>query len=245
MQMEKKKSGVIVIGVLAALIGLVLAIQISSAGGTEVGGLIPIAKVQGLEQKLKDVSAEKDAVTQELLELQEKMEQIESDSINEDALLASLSSDLEKYKMSAGVVDVEGPGIVVTIEDPIPVDEFDDGYSTIMGRYELLLSMVNKMKEAGAEAISINGNRIVNTTEISLAGDNVNINGTPTAPPYTIKAIGNSGTLESTMNIRYGIVDSMKDYGLRVSVEKQEKLQIPRYSGAIKFRYAKPVEKES
>lgn len=243
--MKEKKSGVIVIGVLAALIGLVLAIQISTSNVTEVGGLIPMAKVQGLEQKLKQVSAEKEAVTQELLELQEKMDEIESNSIDEDALLKSMSEDLEKYKMSAGVVDVKGPGIIVTIEDPVAAgDGVDDGYSTIMVRYELLLSMVNKMKEAGAEAVSINGNRVVNTTEISLAGNNVNINGTPTAPPYTIKAIGNPDTLEATLNIRYGIVDTMEDYDLRVSIAKQQELEIPRYSGVIKFRYASPIEKE-
>lgn len=60
-----------------------------------------------------------------------------------------------------------------------------------MLRSDLLLSLVNKMKDAGAEAISINGQRIITTTEISLAGNNVNINTVPTAPPYVIKAIGN------------------------------------------------------
>lgn len=112
-----------------------------------------------------------------------------------------------------------------------------------MIRYDLLLALVNKLKDAGAEAISINGQRIIAKTEISLAGDNVNINTVPTAPPYTIKAIGNPDTLEGALTIRYGIVENMRNnYGLQVSIAKQEEIEIQRYNGVLRFLYAKPVE---
>ena len=112
-----------------------------------------------------------------------------------------------------------------------------------MVRSDLLLSLINKLKDAGAEAISINGQRIIARTEISLAGDNVNINTVPTAPPYTIKAIGNPDTVEGTLNIRYGIVEVMRNnYGLQVSIAKQEEIEIPRYSGVLRYLYAKPVD---
>jgi len=65
----------------------------------------------------------------------------------------------------------------------------------------------------------------------------------PTAPPYTIKALGNPQTLESTLTIRYGIVETMRNnYGLQVELAKHEEIEIPRYNGVIKFRYAKPVD---
>ena len=172
------------------------------------------------------------------------MENIEAEKANEDFFLAGVLSDLEKYKMAAGVVDVKGPGVVITVEDPIPTDEFSDEYSVIMLRYELLLSLVNKLKDAGTEAVSINGQRIIATTEISLAGDNVNINTVPTAPPYIIKAIGNPETIESTLTIRFGIIEQMKNYGLRIRIEQKDEITIPRYSGILKFRYAEPVKEE-
>jgi uncharacterized protein YlxW (UPF0749 family) len=100
------------------------------------------------------------------------------------------------------------------------------------------------MKDAGAEAISINGQRMIVTTEISLAGDNVNINTVPTAPPYIIKAIGNPDTIESTLTIRFGIIEQMKSYGLRINIEKKKEIEIPRYSGIIKYRYAEPVAEQ-
>ena len=104
---------------------------------------------------------------------------------------------------------------------------------------------VNKLNEAGAEAISINEQRIVSKTEISLAGSNVNINSVPTAPPFIIKAIGDKDTLEATLNIRFGIVYTMREqYSLQISVKKQDEIIIPRYNGIIKFRYAKPVDEK-
>jgi len=240
----KKFSGMIVIGLLALFIGLVISIQITTTQGSDYGGLVPIAKAQGFEIELKKVRVEKEAALEELAKLEERMEQIEEDKANEDVFLKGIVTDMEKYKMAAGVADVVGPGVIITVEDPLPTEEFVDEYSVIMLRYELLLSMVNKMKDAGAEAISINGQRVIATTEISLAGDNVNINSVPTAPPYIIKAIGNPDTIESTITIRFGIIEQMESYGLRINIEQKDELKVPRYSGIIKFRYAKPVEAE-
>lgn len=242
----KNKGGILVIGVLALLIGMLISVQIGTAKSSDVGGLIPVAKAAGLEQELKQVRAEKESVMQEYLDLEAKLKQIEEQHSSEDALTKSMSEDIEKYKLSAGVVDVKGPGVLITVDDPVPTeDNPGDGYSTIMLRYDLLLSLVNKLKDAGAEAISINGQRVIASTEISLAGDNVNINAVPTAPPYTIKAIGNPETIESTLTIRYGIVETMRNnYALQVSIVQKKEIEIPRYSGVIKFRYAVPVEEE-
>ena len=237
----RKYSGMVVIGLLALFIGLVISIQITTTQGSDQGGLVPFAKAQGYLEQLKQVRAEKDAAVQALNELEARLDKIEKEKADEDFFLKGIVSDLEKYKIAAGVVDVKGPGVVVTVDDPIPTEEFTSEYSVIMLRYELLLSLVNKLKDAGAEAISINGQRIIATTEISLAGDNVNINTVPTAPPYIIKAIGNPDTIESTITIRFGIIEQMKNYGLRINISKQDEVKVPRYSGIIKYRYAEPV----
>lgn len=238
----KKYSGLIVLGLLAVFIGLILSIQLRMTAGADQGGLVPLAKVRGYEAELKMVKDEKEIVVQELMELEERLNSIESEKAKEDEFINGLVSDLEKYKMSSGVLDVQGPGILVTIKDPIIMDEYEQDFSVIMYNYELLLSLVNKLKEAGAEAISINEQRIMATTEISMAGSNVNINGAPTAPPYYVKAIGNPETLHDAINIRSGIVQTMKmKYNLIVSTEKKEDVIIPRYTGTIKFKYAKPL----
>jgi uncharacterized protein YlxW (UPF0749 family) len=126
------------------------------------------------------------------------------------------------------------------------VDQYQDDYSMITNNYDLLLGLVNRLKEAGAEAVSINEQRISNNTEISLAGANININGTATAPPYFVKAIGNPQTLDGAINLRGGIVYTMKmKYNLVVDTEIREKIVISRYTGVISFKYAKPVTEET
>ena len=82
--------------------------------------------------------------------------------------------------------------------------------------------------------------------EISLAGSNININGTATAPPYIVKAIGNPQTLEGAITLRGGIVYTMKmKYNLVVDTEIKENMVIGRYTGVVAFRYAKPVDTET
>lgn len=239
----KKYAGIILVGFLALIIGLAISIQISTTQGADPGGLVPLAKAQGFEVELKKVRAEKEVILQELNTLEAKMEEIRKASAQGDTVAAELVSEVDKYKMSAGLVDVKGSGAIITITDPTARNQAGDAYSVIMYNYELLLSLVNKLKEAGAEAISINGQRIISTTEISLAGDNVNINAVPTAPPYVIKAIGNPDTIEATLNIRFGIVEQMKSrYNLGVEIKKSEEVSISRFSNVLVFRYAKPVK---
>lgn len=243
--MKQKYSGIIVIGFLALLVGLVISTQIKTTQGSDIGGLIPIAKAQGFEAELKKVRLEKEAALQELQKLEYRIAEIEKEKATEDTLLQGIISDLDKYKIVAGVIDVKGPGVMITLDDPIPTDEYAADTSFIMENSEILVSLVNKLKDAGAEAISINGQRIISNTEISLAGDNVNINTVPTAPPYIIKAIGNPDTIESTITIRFGIIEQMRErFGLQVDIEKSELVIIPRYSGIIKYRYASPALEE-
>lgn len=240
----KRQSGILVIGLLALFIGLILSIQIRTNAGSDQGGLVPIGKLKGYEAELKQVQDEKAEVVQELLDLEKRLADIEKEKAREDTFVNGLVSDLEKYRMWAGVLDVQGPGILVTIKDPV-MDQYQEDYSVITNNFDLLLGLVNRLKEAGAEAISINEQRISANTEISLAGSNININGTATAPPYIVKAIGNPQTLDGAITLRGGIVYTMKmKYNLVVDTEIKENMVIGRYTGVINFRYAKPVDTE-
>lgn len=240
--MIKYKSGIAIIFALALIMGLIVSIQLNTSESSDRGGLVTSIQAAALEKQLKDVRNEKDLILAEYLELEQRLKDIEQQNLSEDAILQAALADLEKYKIATGAVDVKGPGVIITIDDPLPTEEDPgDGYSTIMLRFELLLSLVNKLKEAGAEAISINGQRIIARTEISLAGDNVNINTVPTAPPYIVKAIGDPDTIDGALNIRFGLFESMRGFDLQVSLVKQEEIEISRYSGVIRYIYAKPV----
>lgn len=236
--------GQLAVGIVCAVLGLVLALQFRSVQNN-LDGIAPAQKASELALELKKIREEKQQLLNEVTSLEAKIKAIEDSEAKEDVLVKNISDELEKYKIIAGLKSVKGSGVVVVVDDPPkdPETYFDE--SLIMYNYDLLLSVVNKLNEAGAEAVSINEQRIVSKTEISLAGSNVNINSVPTAPPFIIKAIGDKDTLEATLNIRFGIVYTMREqYNLQISVKKQDEIVIPRYNGIIKFRYAKPVDEK-
>ena len=238
----KKYSAVIVVGCMTLLIGWALSVLITTTDGSDQGGLVPIVVLTQYEAELKILRGEKEDALKELNELEELMKEIETEKAAEDAIIGNLVSDLEKYKMASGVVDVLGPGVVITIRDSAKVDEYIDDYNGILYNSEQFLSLINKLKEAGAEAISVNEQRIVGTTEISLAGNGININGSATAPPYTVKAIGNPATIESALTIRGGIIDTMKrNYNWIVDITQREDVAISRYAGVVSFKSARPL----
>lgn len=237
----KKIGPVLVIGITAVLIGLLLSMQILTTSGSDQGGLVPLAKLKDYEQALKEARSEKEVAMEELIELQERLAAYEGEAANDDAMINGLVADVDKYKMAAGLTDVEGPGVNITIKNPEVYDKYTSSGDVITGNYELLLSVVNKLKEAGAEAIAINEHRIVQNSEISLAAGHININGSATAPPYYIKAIGNPSTMANALTIRGGIVETMRNsYGLTVDLVQKEQVLIARYNGVVSFKYAEP-----
>ena len=245
--MSKRKKriwGYLLVCVLTLAIGFLIVLQIKTTAqtGNYAGGMISLAQDQASAAELKQVKDEKNALLKELSDLEAKVKEYENSTTDGNLIIQEKNKEIEKYKMASGVTDVVGKGVVVFVDDPIAQPGVKQE-SVITYNYELLLVLVNKMREADAEAVSINGQRITAYTEISLAGNNININDIPTAPPYEIKAIGNPKTLESTLSIRYGILYSMEnDYGLQVSLSQEEKVHIPRYSGVITFDYAQTVK---
>ena len=241
---KKRISGYILVCVLTMAIGFLIVLQIKTTAqtGNYAGGMISLAQAQASAAELNKVKDEKEALLEELKSLEAKVKEYENSATDENSVIQEKNKEIEKYKMASGVTDVSGKGVVVVIDDPQAQPGVKQE-SVITYNYELLLVLVNKMREADAEAISINGQRITAYTEISLAGNNININGVATAPPYEVKAIGNPSTLESTLSIRYGILYSMQnEYGLQVSLTQEENIQIPRYYGVISFDYAETAE---
>lgn len=105
-----------------------------------------------------------------------------------------------------------------------------------------LMEVVNALKEAGAEAISINGERIVNTTSIICSGNIIQIDGEKVGSPYEIKAIGLVERLNGALTMPGGYLSLMENEGVQVKVVENENIVIPKYDGMYHFQYAENVE---
>ena len=108
-------------------------------------------------------------------------------------LLTQYHGNIEAAKEFAGLTPVEGEGITVTVSDS---GETEDVYSgNIIVHDSTLMQLVNDLKTAGAKAISVNGERIVATTEFICVGPAVKVNGTKLFSPFVVKAVGNPAEL--------------------------------------------------
>ena len=101
-----------------------------------------------------------------------------------------------------------------------------------------LLSIVNDLKYAGAEAISINDQRLVSTTAIVCDGNVIQINGQKVGAPFEIKAIGLSEQL-AALSRPGGYLSILQDYGIGTEVVKSKNITIPKYAGSINYKYLK------
>ena len=98
--------------------------------------------------------------------------------------------------------------------------------------------MVNELRAAGAEAISLNGQRLTANSEIRCAGPTVSVNNVRSAPPFEIRAIGNIKDLENAVNMRGGVADTLKVWGIHMELASSGKVWIPAYKNVMRYKYA-------
>lgn len=231
----------LMIGLICIVLGIFVAIQFKTVQKNVLQGLSPIQKSTQLVTELTKLKNERDLLQSEVETLDARLKEIEETESRGSVLIKNLNEDLNKYKALSGLVDVAGQGIEVLIDNP--QRSIDSAYeSNLVYDYELILSMVNELNAAGAEAISINDQRVLSTTEIRAAGENINVNKIPQNLPLVIRAIGNNVTLENAITNRMGIVSELRDRKYVVEVKRMEKVTILKYAGAVEFRYANIVQ---
>lgn len=159
--------------------------------------------------------------------IQEYKEEYKSDEETERLL----QEELKTHKMLLGETDVKGPGITITISEAGIEDEKIN--------YEDLIYIVNALRAAGAEAISINNQRIINRSYIvTINVDSfIRVNGVRILAPYTIKAIGNQTYLESALLGSGGYVDELRKWGFQIDIQRSDEVQINAYSSELSTKY--------
>ena len=166
-------------------------------------------------------------------ELQQKIEK----ATENNSELEEAKNQINDGNKMIGLTEVTGSGVTITVSD----SEIDP--SKVLNSSDLLvhdsdiLKIVNELKNAGAEAISINGQRIILTTSIICGGNIININGERVGSPFEIKAIGSPEAL-ANLSRPDGILSNLKNRGINVSEpKKSNNITIPKYSGVLNFKY--------
>lgn len=227
----RSKGAKVSIALVSLVLGIMLAIQFKTTAS--INNNTP-ARIEEVAQKLDSVTQERDALAEEVISLREKLNNVRKN----DQAMADLQEELQKANMAAGLTPLEGAGIILTIND-IPRNlQPDEDPNNLLVHDTDLQTLVNDLKASGAEAISINDQRITAMSEIRCASTLILVNTRRVGPPFVIKAIGNPDMLESGMTIKGGWLNIMKQWGYQIHMQKSEKVQIPAYTGTIRFEYS-------
>ena len=155
---------------------------------------------------------------------------------------SELKTELANWKTRYEEIDGQYQEVTKRIEE-YKNDEESNYEASQLVQEELeqtnTLIIVNALKFAGAEAISINDQRIVNTTDIVYitSGSFIKVNGQRILEPYVIKVIGNQSHMESAVTGTGGKVDELQTLGHTVTIEKDNDIEIDKYNGEIETRY--------
>lgn len=183
---------------------------------------------------------------EEVYEVLQRAEEVlaikREEATNNSNTSSNIQKQLKTLNALIGTIDVKGNGIVITVADNDNVTSQTLGVFDNISNYLIhdrdLLMLVNELKNAGAEAISINGERIINTTSITCDGNVILINGNKISSPFEIKAIGSQEALLGAIQRPGGYLEQqLKSYGLVKKVEKQEDIVIYKYSGIINYKF--------
>lgn len=174
----------------------------------------------------------------EVDELRRKARDYEVALVEGRGLSEAMAAELAQYRLALGLVPVEGPGVSVTVFEgqagrPVGV------VPTVLEAQDLS-GLANELWSAGAEAMAVNGYRILATTGMRQTESGIVIEGTRFLPPYRIDAIGDPDALQAALAIRGGFVEGLRAVGLRVTIQAYTRLRLPARATTGYFRFSRP-----
>ncbi|MDT0460925.1 DUF881 domain-containing protein [Streptomyces sp. DSM 41527] len=215
----------LIVALLLFILGLGLAIQVRS---TSDSSALRGARQEDLVRILDELDNRSQRLTDEQRRLEgQKTELANSSDQAEEARKQTVEKE-QQLGVLAGTVAAQGPGINLTIDDPMHSVEADK-----------LLDTIQELRAAGAEAIQVNDVRVVANTSLSDLRGGVEIDGKRVVQPYRFKVIGKPQDLEPALNIPGGVVQTLEKEQAKVSVTREEKIIVDALREAKRPDYAR------
>lgn len=235
---KDKLAMAIVIGLVCAILIAVMFAQFRTIEETDIAG-IEVAREEELRTMLASWKTKYEETKEQLDETNKKINEYKSKTASNEETKKLLEEELYQTNMLVGKTDVVGEGVIVTLTN--------NQYEEI--EYTDLLYLINELKLAGAEAISINDQRIINMTDIvDINNSMILVNEERVVSPYIVKAIGNQTYLSSALSLKTsGFIDKYTKLGKTITMTTNKNIKISAYNencnkGSMEFRYAREVE---
>ena len=239
-----KKQIAIALGTICLLLTMAIIIQIKTVNGTNLIASRSLTDNDLRDQVLK-WKERYDSAYESLEEANKKLELIRQAATEDTEGASEKEEELRKNNMLIGMSDVYGEGVTVTMKDNNGVTaetiSIADDISLYLVHDIDIRAIVNELENAGAEAISINDQRVVLTTSITCEGNVISVNGEKVSSPFTLKAIGNSLSLYSALTRPGGYIEMLNSTGIPTTVKRSDNVAIGKYNGVINFKYGQII----
>lgn len=238
--MANKKVISLVLGLMcfALTIGICIQVRTVNNYSTKIGQNYDQNNIRAEVLKYKERYETK---VKEIEELDKELDQKIEQASKENTELEDARNQIKEGNKMIGLTEVTGPGVIVTLTD----SKLDA--STVLDPNLLVVHdldvfyVINELKNAGAEAISVNEQRIIPTSAIECGGNIITINGEKIGAPFVIKAIGLPENLKN-LDRTGGYLDKMREATVGAELKKSNNITIPKYTGIINYKYAKSIE---
>jgi uncharacterized protein YlxW (UPF0749 family) len=231
---------------------------VSIAAALAVIGFVGYAQWNGSPKRVEFATSVQQVLAEQVTELEQEQEDLrgqiaeaeaqvldfQTASTTSSSALAEVNRRLEEARLATGLTAVKGPGVVVEISDSkrvVPDGENPANYIVLV---DDLRDIVVALWASGAEAITINGERLVATSSIYGVGASVLVNTAFLSPPFRVEAIGADGLLErfQTNAAFVGRVSQrIEAFGLEFATQASDSLELPAFVGNTRFRWAVPT----
>lgn len=228
---HNKKNSVLMIVLM--ILGIVMAVQVRSIiASNDQKATQSLNDTQKLTDSIK-IEIEAGKELKKLVDEKEKQreEYLKNSALsNKDSYFAEIKQKLDVVKLKAGLTDVKGSGVIIVLDDAEAGIKYEteEEEKTLLIHDMDIVKVVNELKKAGAQAISVNGERVVSITEQICAGPTIRINNRKYTAPFEIKAIGDKDNLYKGVESSKIVYLMLKDK-IRVSIKKADDIVIPKF----------------
>lgn len=224
----KKIKPVITLGILSMILTVGISVQLKTIKSADISGTIQLTD-SNLKKSLLQTKTNYEDSVKKLADTDKELENLRNNVLNIESDVKT-QEKIKKYEIILGLTKVQGEGVTITVADNNEQKDNSSFASINNSNYLVhdgnLVAIINELKIAGAEAISINGKRIVNSTSINCAGNVIQINGEKVGSPFVINAIGDKDLLYGELTKNGGTLYKLKKYGVLTSIKKEDSIEI-------------------
>jgi len=232
--LKEKITMTISIGCAALILTMIMFTQFKTVDKTDITAIETMRETE-LRSELANWKTKYEEVETKMEEQEARINEYKQEVNNDENTSKILEQEVKEAETYLGYTEIKGEGVIVTLSDS----------ETHNIEPEHLLRLINELNSAGAEAISVNDERIVSASEFALINYvRIRINERPVSAPYVVRAIGDKKYLESALTIKGGFIDEIKNDDRNAELVVDDNIVIPAYNKELKFEYAKDNKEE-